>query len=105
MYFCFFFGQIHLPDYEVALHNFTYMTHDMQIPHELILKWPAALSHSTSALKERYKALEALDRIQFDPTKPNFVSLERLLGTTFQEFCDTVLRMPREKVGLFLKTR
>lgn len=77
----------------------------MKISHQRIVEFPGVFLKRTFLLRERHEYLVHLNRAQYDPTKPNFVSLEDIATTTDQVFCEMCAKTSIDKYNEFLKTR
>lgn len=81
-----------------------FMLIDMGLPRELIIANPDGLITRTIILKERHLFLKSLGRSQYDPHKPNYVSVEMITHGDDSVFCQNVAKTPVELYNLFLKT-
>lgn len=77
----------------------------MGILHERIIEFPGILLIRGHKLKERHEYLVFLNRAQYDPKKPNFISLEDIAATTDKVFCEKCAKTSVEQFNEFLKTR
>jgi mTERF domain-containing protein len=84
--------------------NFIFLTQVMKLKHEEISTCPQILVASLLELKSRYSFLKHLDRLQFDPTKPNFISLKSLIDSDDESFCKRVSKTTLDEYKRFLKT-
>ncbi|CAF0768903.1 unnamed protein product [Brachionus calyciflorus] len=91
-------------DFENLESNFIFLTQVVKLTHEDIEQYPAILVCPLQTLKSRYAFLKSLDRIQFDPTKPNFISLKALCEPDEKVFCNKTARSSVDEFKKFLKT-
>ncbi|KAK7812627.1 hypothetical protein U0070_016097, partial [Myodes glareolus] len=103
--------------------TFDYVHNVMKIPHHIIVKFPQvtylpALSDSCpcSALrlqvfntrvfkiKERHLFLVYLGKAQYDPAKPNYVSLDKVVSIPDEVFCKEIAKTSVNDFEKFLKT-
>ncbi|KAL4629766.1 transcription termination factor 3, mitochondrial [Arapaima gigas] len=83
---------------------FDYVHNVMGIPHSLIAKSPQVLNSKMLRVKERHLFLQYLGRAQYDPTQPNYVSLDRLVSLPDSVFCSDVALASLKDFELFQKT-
>lgn len=76
----------------------------MKISHESILKNLGVLTCRDRKLKQRHEFLVKLKRDQFDPTKPNYISLLDLVKGSDVHFATEVAKSTINEFNLFLKT-
>ncbi|KAL1767818.1 transcription termination factor 3, mitochondrial, partial [Sigmodon hispidus] len=67
--------------------NFDYVHNVMNIPHHIIVKFPQVFNTRLFKIKERHLFLAYLGRVQYDPAKPNYVSLDKFVCTPDEVFC------------------
>ena len=77
----------------------------MGIPHQRIADFPDVLLTRAFKLKERHEYLVFLNRAQYDPKKPNFISLQDIATTNDQDFCQRCAKTSVAQFNDFLKTR
>lgn len=65
-------------DKPVLLSNFNFLQNTMNFSHKAIATWPRILRVPHHVLKVRHEYLKSLGRDQYDPEKPNYVSLQSL---------------------------
>ncbi|KAG9478777.1 hypothetical protein GDO78_012437 [Eleutherodactylus coqui] len=82
---------------------FDYVHNTMGIPHNLITNFPQVFNTSLLKLKERHEFLTLLGRAIYDPTQPNYVSLDKLVSKTDQSFCEDVAKTSMQDFEQFLK--
>ncbi|XP_072107817.1 transcription termination factor 3, mitochondrial [Mobula birostris] len=71
---------------------FDYLHNTMGIPHHLITKFPQVFNAKFLRVKDRHLFLEHLGRAQYDPSQPNYVSLENLAVLPDDVFCVTLAK-------------
>lgn len=76
----------------------------MNIPHDLIVKFPQVLNAKYLRMKERHLFLQYLDKAQYDPAKPNYISLDKLVSLPDEAFCTEVATATPKDFELFQKT-
>uniref|UniRef100_A0A8C2UYF9 Transcription termination factor 3, mitochondrial n=1 Tax=Chinchilla lanigera TaxID=34839 RepID=A0A8C2UYF9_CHILA len=60
--------------------TFDYVHNVMNIPHHIIVKFPQVFNTKLLKVKERHLFLAYLGRAQYDPAKPNYISLDKLVS-------------------------
>lgn len=86
------------------LERFDFLHNTMGISHSQIVFYPEALFSRLFNLRERHLYLCHLHRAQYDPKKPEYVSLKLLTTDTDQEFCEKAAHTCVEEFNKFLKT-
>ncbi|VVC24613.1 Transcription termination factor, mitochondrial/chloroplastic [Cinara cedri] len=86
------------------LQRFDYIHNTMNINHDRIVLEPQVLSCRLFRIKQRHEYLKYLNRVQYDPTKPNYVSLLKLVSGTDSEFCLNIAKTSVEMFNSYLKT-
>lgn len=86
------------------LKTFEFIHKTMNMPLERIAEFPEVLTCREFKIKQRYMFLEKLGRIQFNPKKPNYVSLLALVSGSDAEFCDQVAKSSVQAYNTFLKS-
>lgn len=84
---------------------FDYVHNTMNVPQSLIVKFPQVLNSKYLRIRERHQFLDYLGKAQYDPTLPNYVSLERLVSLPDETFCTEVASATLTDLELFLKTQ
>jgi len=84
--------------------TFDVLHNEAGIPHELLSKFPEALSRNSFRIKHRHQFLLKLKRAQYDPALPNYVSPAMLAELTPAEFCQQVAQCDTELYFKFLRT-
>ncbi|XP_023118775.2 transcription termination factor 3, mitochondrial isoform X2 [Amphiprion ocellaris] len=83
---------------------FDFLHNTMKVPHYLITKFPQVLNTKYLRLRERHCFLEYLGKAQYDPTLPNYISLDRLVSLPDETFCTDLALATLEDFYLFQKT-
>ena len=91
------FNELQLCEQFEVLHN------EAGIPHEILVRFPESLKASAVNTRPRLKFLKALNRDQFDPTKPNYISPKLLTVNSDGEFCDSAAKCSEDLYDRFLK--
>lgn len=86
------------------LQRFNYVHNTMNINHDRIVLEPQVMSSRLFRIKQRHEYLKYLNRAQYDPTKPNYVSLTKLVSGNDSEFCLNVAKTGVEMFNSYLKT-
>lgn len=76
----------------------------MNIPHNRIVQECGILGCRESRLKQRHLFLEKIGKAQYDPNKPNYVSLTSLISGTDGVFCSEVAKSSVDIFNMFLKS-
>lgn len=76
----------------------------MKISHKALVKTPEILLCRHFRIQQRNAFLEKIGKAQYDPTKPNFVPLIKLVEGTDADFCFNVAKCTVSDFNLFLKT-
>lgn len=86
------------------LQRFNYIHNTMGISHDRIVLEPQVMSSRLFRIKQRHEYLKYLNRAQYDPTKPNYVSLLKLVSGNDSEFCINIAKTSVEMFNSYLKT-
>lgn len=86
------------------LETFTFVHNTMEVPLETIAEFPDVLTHRKFKVEQRYLFLKMLNKIQFDPTKPLYISLLDIVKGTDAEFSTEVAKSSVQAFNAFLKT-
>jgi hypothetical protein len=76
----------------------------MKLTHDQIATYPPILQCPLILIKSRYTYLKHLNRLQFDPTLPNFVSLKSLCEPFDSKFCKNTAKTSLNEYKIFLKS-
>lgn len=87
-----------------VLQRFNYIHNIMDINHDRIILEPHIMSCRLFRIKQRHEYLKYLNRAQYDPTKPNYVSLSKLVSGSDSEFCMNIAKTSIELFNTYLKT-
>ncbi|XP_060556797.1 transcription termination factor 3, mitochondrial-like [Ruditapes philippinarum] len=95
---------------EVYLRNFhrveqiyNYIHDVMEIPQDLIVKFGKSLITLRYTLDTRHRFLVKLGKNQYDPTKPNYVSLYDIIVEDDEEFCKETAKTAVAEFNAFLR--
>ncbi|XP_070778305.1 transcription termination factor 3, mitochondrial [Enoplosus armatus] len=83
---------------------FDFLHNTMKVPHHLVAKFPQVLNAKYLRIRERHQFLEYLGKAQYDPTLPNYISLDRLVSLPDETFCTELASATLEDFYLFQKT-
>lgn len=83
---------------------FDFVHNTMGVPHSLIAKFPQVLNAKFLRIRERHQFLEYLGRAQYQPSQPNYISLDRLVFLPDETFCSDVALATLEDFERFQKT-
>lgn len=83
---------------------FDLLHNTMNVPHHLIVKFPQVFNTKYLRVKERHLFLEYLGKAQYDPTQPNYISLDQLVSKPDEPFCTELASATLEDFYLFQKT-
>ncbi|KAJ8924905.1 hypothetical protein NQ315_001062 [Exocentrus adspersus] len=89
---------------ERILKTFEFVHKTMNIPLERILDEPGILMCRQKRVMERHMFLEKLGKVQYDPKKPNYVSLTTLVSGSDSYFCTEVAKSSVQAYNAFLKS-
>ncbi|XP_072459564.1 transcription termination factor 3, mitochondrial [Notamacropus eugenii] len=84
--------------------TFDYVHNVMSIPHHIIVKFPQVFNSKLLKIKERHSFLTYLGKAQYDPQKPNYISLDKLVSIPDELFCKEVAKASLQDFETFLKT-
>ncbi|XP_016053948.1 PREDICTED: transcription termination factor 3, mitochondrial, partial [Miniopterus natalensis] len=83
---------------------FDYVHNVMSIPHHIMVRFPQVFNTRLFKVKERHLFLAYLGRAQYDPAKPNYVSLDKLVSVPDEIFCEEIAKASLQDFEKFLKT-
>lgn len=86
------------------LQRFDYVHNVMGMDHDRIVLEPQIMSSRVFRIKQRHEYLKYLNRAQYDPKKPNYVSLLNLISGNDSEFCINIAKTSVELFNSYLKT-
>lgn len=84
--------------------TFDYVHNVMSIPHHVIVRFPQVFNTRLFKVKERHMFLTYLGRSQYDPAKPNYISLDKLVSMPDEIFCEEIAKASVQDFEKFLKT-
>jgi mTERF domain-containing protein len=91
-------------DFKQIESNFIFLTQVIKLTHEQIATYPPILNCPLIRLKSRFAYLKHLNRLQFDPTQPNFVSVKAFDEPNDEVFCTNTAKTSLDDFNKFLKT-
>jgi len=91
-------------DDNLVLRCFEVLHCEAGIPHHVLAHFPTALTGNPLEVTERHQFLTSLGRAQYDPGKPQYVSLTALAEGSDLEFAEKVARSTIQLYNAFLKT-
>ena len=91
-------------DFKILEANYNYITQVLKLNNEQILSHPPILQVPLYLIKTRYSFLKSLNRVQFDPTLPNFISVKNMIQTEDKEFIHKYAKSSLQEFQKFLKT-
>ncbi|XP_004697766.1 transcription termination factor 3, mitochondrial [Echinops telfairi] len=83
--------------------TFDYVHNVMHIPHHIIVRFPQVFNTRVFKIKERHLFLNYLGRAQYDPAKPNYISLDKLVSIPNETFCENIAKASVQDFEKFLK--
>ncbi|CAF1303232.1 unnamed protein product [Rotaria sordida] len=98
------YPKLFIYDYKLIELNFDFLYNEMNITRQRLIDYPPILKQSFQQLRTRCLYLKYLKRQQFDPTKPNFISLKDLCLKTNDLFCQYVTKTSIQHYLNFIKT-
>ncbi|XP_051058492.1 transcription termination factor 3, mitochondrial [Phodopus roborovskii] len=84
--------------------TFDYIHNVMNIPHHIIVRFPQVFNTRVFKIKERHLFLAYLGKAQYDPAKPNYVSLDKFVSIPDEVFCKEIAKTSVNDFEKFLKT-
>ncbi|XP_004047379.1 transcription termination factor 3, mitochondrial isoform X1 [Gorilla gorilla gorilla] len=84
--------------------TFDFVHNVMSIPHHIIVKFPQVFNTRLFKVRERHLFLTYLGRAQYDPAKPNYISLDKLVSIPDEIFCEEIAKASVQDFEKFLKT-
>lgn len=98
------YPKLFIYDYKLIELNFDFLFNEMQMPRSSFVQYPPILKQSFQQLRTRCLYLKYLKRQQFDPSKPNYVSLKDLCLKTNELFSHHVAKSSLQQYLKFMKT-
>lgn len=80
------------------------MLTEMELSLDMIAANPFGMVNRVSRMRERHLFLKSLGKAQYDPTKPNFISIRMITHGNDASFCEFVAKTSIETYNMFLKT-
>lgn len=93
-----------LTDKLSLVNRFDYLHNVIKMNHETILAFPAVLTCREHRLHQRNEYLRHLERDQYDPKKPNYVSPLDLISSNDSHFASYVAKTSLQHFTDFCKT-
>ena len=94
--------------YKIGKHSllgkFDYIHNIMGIPHEYMVHIPQVFYSREFRIKQRHLFLQKIHKAQYDPEKPNYISLKDLVTGDDLHFATEVAKSSLATFNLFLKT-
>ena len=91
-------------DFKIIEANYSYLTKVMKLTDEQIESYPPILQTPLLLIKTRYAFLKHLNRVQFDPTLPGFISIKNFVDPYESNFLEKYAKTTPEEYQNFLKT-
>ncbi|XP_050535933.1 transcription termination factor 3, mitochondrial [Daktulosphaira vitifoliae] len=98
------YPKIYIMSKHHLLQRFIYIHETMGINHDRIVLEPKILSCRLNRIKHRHEYLKYLNKDQYNPTKPQYVSLSNIFEGTDPEFCVNIAKTSVEMFNTYLKT-
>lgn len=86
------------------MERYDFLIQQMKLTNEQIITCPSILRAKLHRIEERHKFLKHLKRVQYDPTKELYVSLDGIAKCSDEEFVDKCARSNMEEFDRFLRT-
>lgn len=91
-------------DKDILVERFAYLHNSMKMNHETILQYPGVLTCRDFRLKQRHEFLLHLNRAQYDPKMPNYVSPYDLVSESDSSFAANIAKSSVIVFNDFCKT-
>jgi hypothetical protein len=91
-------------DFKIIEANYSYLTKVMNLTDAQIESYPPILQTPLLLIKTRYAFLKKLNRVQFDPTQPGFISIKNLVDPYESNFIEKYAKTTLQEYQDFLKT-
>lgn len=95
---------IYMKDQMKLVETFAYLHQTANISNEIITKIPGVLTCRLPRLKQRHSFLKHINKEQFNPREPNYISILDVVSGTDVEFCEKHAQVPIELYNNYLKT-
>lgn len=86
------------------MRNYDFINYSMELDNEQIAKTPFILIARYFRLRERHKFLKKMDRNQYDPQKPLYVSPNELALLPDEVFAEKLAKRPLADFQNYLRT-
>ena len=90
-------------DFQIIEANYNYLTKVIKLTNDEIASYSPILQAPLLLIKSRYCFLKHLDRVQFDVTKPNFISIKNMIEHDENKFLNKYAKSTKESYQKFLK--
>lgn len=91
-------------DKDTLVDRFVYLHNSVKMNHETILQYPGVLTCREFRLKQRHEFLLHLNRAQYDPKMPNYVSPYDLVSKSDSSFAANIAKSSVVVFNDFCKT-
>lgn len=91
-------------DFQIIEANHNYLTRVIKLTNEQIATYAPILQVPLQLLRTRYSFLKHLNRIQFDVTQPNFISVKNMVEHDEEKFLNKFAKTTENEYREFLKT-
>lgn len=89
---------------ESIMEAYRFLVDVAKFNNQQLTDYPEVMRASLVQIKSRYSFLKTLKLDQFDPTKPNYVSLKDLIETDDKYFCTKIAKSSIQEYESFLKS-
>lgn len=86
------------------LKTFEYVHRTMGINLEMIVEFPEVLTCREFKIKQRYLFLKSLNKLQFNPKEPLYISLLDIISGSDAHFSTEIAKSSIQAFNMFLKT-
>lgn len=91
-------------DFKILEANHSYLTKVVKLSNEQLASYVPVLQAPLQLIRTRYAFLKHLGRVQFDVTKPNFISIKHMIEPDEEKFMTKYAKCSRQEYEDFLKT-
>lgn len=91
-------------DFKIIEANYNYLTKVIKLTDQQIETYPPILQTPLLLVRTRYSFLRQLNRVQFDPTLPNYISIKNMIEHDEAKFLEKYAKSTLEDYKKFLKT-
>lgn len=86
------------------MERYDFISRQMNISNELILRSPDILLTKTFKIKERHGYLKSIGRAQYDPNLDLYISLDAIATTNNEDFATNVVKTSLQDFENYLRT-